>query len=185
MILKKEKTSQWLGVYFLVSLFFLITFPLFFQERLSHGISSSGFPGNHRTSDFPPTYFPPPFPSQQPTAQEVFAAQNAHLDPYTNSLHSFQATQVRPFFLKKRVLEKCTIFDELYLSLFFFAQIRVLFHGKYMDGNYSLKHLFCLCVSMKQKKLPFDMFFFSFVKTTQFDFVFFLISYCSGFFLQH
>ena len=65
------------------------------QERLSHGISSSGFPGNHRTSDFPPTYFPPPFPSQQPTPQEVFAAQNAHLDPYTNSLHSFQATQVR------------------------------------------------------------------------------------------
>ena len=67
----------------------------FLQERLSHGISSSGFPGNHRTSDFPPTYFPPPFPSQQPTPQEVFAAQNAHLDPYTNSLHSFQATQVR------------------------------------------------------------------------------------------
>lgn len=66
------------------------------QERLSHGISASGFPGNHRTSDFQPPYFPPHFPSQQPTPQEVFAAQNAHLaDPYTNSLHSFQTSQVR------------------------------------------------------------------------------------------
>ena len=66
------------------------------QERLSHGISAGGFPGNHRTSDFQPPYFPPPFPSQQPTPQEVFAAQNAHLaDPYANSLHSFQTSQVR------------------------------------------------------------------------------------------
>ena len=70
-------------------------FQFFFQERLSHGISAGGFPGNHRTSDFQPPYFPPPFPSQQPTPQEVFAAQNAHLaDPYTNSLHSFQQSQV-------------------------------------------------------------------------------------------
>jgi len=64
------------------------------EERLSHGISAGGFPGNHRTSDFQPPYFPPPFPSQQPTPQEVFAAQNAHLaDPYANSLHSFQTSQ--------------------------------------------------------------------------------------------
>jgi len=64
------------------------------EERLSHGISATGFPGNHRTSDFQPPYFPPPFPSQQPTPQEVFAAQNAHLaDPYANSLHSFQTSQ--------------------------------------------------------------------------------------------
>ena len=80
----------------------LMTTLIFFQERLSHGISASGFPGNHRTSDFQPPYFPPPFPSQQPTPQEVFAAQNAHLaDPYnvTNSL-SFQQQQVRKTFIK-------------------------------------------------------------------------------------
>jgi len=63
------------------------------EERLSHGISSSGFPGNHRTSDFPPTYFPHLLFQVSNLHLKRFAAQNAHLDPYTNSLHSFQATQ--------------------------------------------------------------------------------------------
>jgi hypothetical protein len=80
----------------------------FFQERLSHGISASGFPGNHRVSDFQPPYFPSPFQSQQPTPHEVFAAQNAHLaatDPYnvTNSLH-FQTSQVKN---TKKMSRKC------------------------------------------------------------------------------
>ena len=80
----------------------LLTFDL--QERLSHGISASGFPGNHRAADFQHhhPYFPPHFPtgvSQHQTAQDFVAAQNAHLaatDPYNvNSLHhSFQTTQV-------------------------------------------------------------------------------------------
>lgn len=65
------------------------------EERLSHGISSSGFPGGHNRSDFQPPYFPPPFPQQ--TAEQVFAAQAPHLsvgDPYSlnNSLH-FQTSQ--------------------------------------------------------------------------------------------
>jgi len=73
------------------------------EERLSHGISASGFPGNHRAADFQHhhPYFPPHFPtgvSQHQTAQDFVAAQNAHLaatDPYNvNSLHhSFQTTQ--------------------------------------------------------------------------------------------
>ena len=73
---------------------------LHFQERLSHGISGSGFGGAPR-SDFQHPYFPPPFPQQ--TAQDVFA-QNPHLaaaaaDPYNvNSLHSFQTSQV--FFIQ-------------------------------------------------------------------------------------
>lgn len=55
-------------------------------------------------ADFQPPYFPPPFPGQHQTAQEVFAAaQGSHLaaaaaaDPYnvTNSLHNFQSSQVR------------------------------------------------------------------------------------------
>ena len=84
-----------------------------FQERLSHGIAATGFPGNpHRsptefTGHHP--YFPPHFPTpsqaasaaaaQHQAAQEVFAAQNPHLaatDPYNvNSLHSFQTSQVQ------------------------------------------------------------------------------------------
>ena len=66
------------------------------QERLSHGISGSGFGGAPR-SDFQHPFYPPPFPQQ--TAQDVFA-QNPHLaaaaaDPYNvNSLHSFQNAQV-------------------------------------------------------------------------------------------
>lgn len=83
------------------------------QERLSHGISASGFPGNaHRTSEFQPPYFPPTFPTQQPTPQEVFAAQNAHLaDPYhvTNSLHSFQQSQVSYKRFKSRYRTRTTI----------------------------------------------------------------------------
>jgi hypothetical protein len=74
-----------------------IFFPFInFQERLSHGISGSGF-GSAPRSDFQHPYFPPPFPQQ--TAQDVFA-QNPHLaaaaaDPYNvNSLHSFQTSQV-------------------------------------------------------------------------------------------
>lgn len=70
------------------------------EERLSHGIAATGFPGNHRAADFQHhPYFPPHFPTtaQHQTAQEVFAAQNAHLaatDPYNvNSLHSFQTSQ--------------------------------------------------------------------------------------------
>ncbi len=68
-----------------------------FKERLSHGISGSGFGGAPR-SDFQHPFYPPPFPQQ--TAQDVFA-QNPHLaaaaaDPYNvNSLHSFQTSQVR------------------------------------------------------------------------------------------
>ena len=83
---------------------YLIKFLLTLQERLSHGISASGFPGNHRAADFQHhhPYFPPHFPtgvSQHQTAQDFVAAQNAHLaatDPYNvNSLHhSFQTTQV-------------------------------------------------------------------------------------------
>jgi len=81
------------------------------EERLSHGIAATGFPGNpHRsptefTGHHP--YFPPHFPTpsqaasaaaaQHQAAQEVFAAQNPHLaatDPYNvNSLHSFQTSQ--------------------------------------------------------------------------------------------
>ena len=86
---------------------------MLFQERLSHGIAATGFPGNpHRsptefTGHHP--YFPPHFPTpsqaasaaaaQHQAAQEVFAAQNPHLaatDPYNvNSLHSFQTSQVQ------------------------------------------------------------------------------------------
>ena len=83
---------------------YLIKLLLKLQERLSHGISASGFPGNHRAADFQHhhPYFPPHFPtgvSQHQTAQDFVAAQNAHLaatDPYNvNSLHhSFQTTQV-------------------------------------------------------------------------------------------
>ncbi len=82
--------------------FFTPFFPLFLQERLSHGISSGGFPGapgRATAADFQHPYFPPPFApppaAAQQTAQEVFA-QAPHLDPYnvTNSLHSFQASQV-------------------------------------------------------------------------------------------
>ena len=73
------------------------------QERLSHGISTTSFPGTgHRVGagDFQHPYFPPPFPTQQ-TAQEAFAAAQApHLvDPYNvNSLH-FQTSQVRNILL--------------------------------------------------------------------------------------
>jgi len=76
------------------------------EERLSHGIAATGFPGNHRSAaDFQHhPYFPPHFPTtasaaaaQHQAAQEVFAAQNPHLaatDPYNvNSLHSFQTSQ--------------------------------------------------------------------------------------------
>ncbi len=107
----------------------------FFQERLSHGISSAagggfggGIPGSHAAAaaaargmaDFqPPTavsvphpYFPPPFHTTaaasaaaaaghqpQVSAQEAafaphLAAAAAAGDPYANSLHSFQASQV-------------------------------------------------------------------------------------------
>ena len=72
---------------------------ILFQERLSHGISSTGFPGSgHRVGagDFQHPYFPPPFPSAQQTTDGVFAAQAPHLaDPYNvNSLH-FQTSQVQ------------------------------------------------------------------------------------------
>ena len=74
-----------------------------FQERVSHGFPGAG--GRAPVAaDFQPPYFPPPFPGQHQTAQEVFAAaQGSHLaaaaaaDPYnvTNPLHNFQSSQVR------------------------------------------------------------------------------------------